>query len=90
MSRYLLPLMAGLMLASSLALADEPIPGDVCDGGTTPLELEKLYSGLQSGRWLIVAGERRRHEIPLAEDICSVNLAERKIVVRAPEGLLDL
>ena len=39
---------------------------------------------------LIVAGERRRHEIPLAEEICTVDLAERRIVVRAPEGLLDL
>jgi 16S rRNA processing protein RimM len=39
---------------------------------------------------LIVAGEHRRHEIPLAEDICSVDIAERRIVVRAPEGLLEL
>jgi 16S rRNA processing protein RimM len=39
---------------------------------------------------LIVAGERRRHEIPLAEDICTVDVAARRIVVRAPEGLLEL
>jgi 16S rRNA processing protein RimM len=39
---------------------------------------------------LIVAGEHRRHEIPLAEEICTVDLEERKIVVRAPEGLLEL
>lgn len=39
---------------------------------------------------LIVAGANRRHEIPLAEDICTVDVAERRIVVRPPEGLLDL
>ena len=39
---------------------------------------------------LIVAGDRRRHEIPLAEDICTVDVAARRIVVRAPEGLLEL
>lgn len=39
---------------------------------------------------LIVAGERRRHEIPLAEEICTVDVAARRIVVRAPEGLLEL
>jgi 16S rRNA processing protein RimM len=39
---------------------------------------------------LIVAGERRRHEIPLAEDICRVDVAARRIVVTAPEGLLEL
>jgi uncharacterized phage protein gp47/JayE len=54
--------------SEELALADEPIPGDVCDGGTTPLELEKLYSGLQSGRWLIVAGERTDVTAPDPDD----------------------
>ena len=39
---------------------------------------------------LIVAGGRRRHEIPLAEDICSVNLAERKIVVERRKDCLIL
>jgi 16S rRNA processing protein RimM len=39
---------------------------------------------------LIVAGARRRHEIPLAEDLCIVKVAEKRIIVRAPEGLLEL
>lgn len=39
---------------------------------------------------LVVAGEHRRHEVPLADDICTVDVAARRIVVRAPEGLLEL
>jgi 16S rRNA processing protein RimM len=39
---------------------------------------------------LVVNGERRRHEIPLADAICTVDVAARRIVVRPPEGLLDL
>jgi 16S rRNA processing protein RimM len=39
---------------------------------------------------LVVNGDRRRHEIPLADAICTVDIAARRIVVRPPEGLLDL
>jgi 16S rRNA processing protein RimM len=39
---------------------------------------------------LLVTGERRRHEIPLAADICTVDVAGRRIIVRPPEGLLEL
>ncbi len=39
---------------------------------------------------LVVDGPRRRHEIPLADDICTVDVAERRVTVRPPEGLLDL
>lgn len=39
---------------------------------------------------LVVAGEGRRHEIPLADAICTVDVAARRIVIRPPEGLLDL
>lgn len=39
---------------------------------------------------LVVTGDRRRHEIPLAEEICSVDVAARRIVVRPPQGLLEL
>jgi 16S rRNA processing protein RimM len=39
---------------------------------------------------LVVEGPRRRHEIPLAEEICSVDVAARLITVRPPVGLLDL
>jgi len=39
---------------------------------------------------LVVEGPHRRFEIPLADEICSVHVPERRIVVRPPEGLLDL
>jgi 16S rRNA processing protein RimM len=39
---------------------------------------------------LVVAGEGRRHEIPLAEDICTVDIAAQRITVRPPPGLLEL
>lgn len=39
---------------------------------------------------LVVSGDGRRHEIPLAEDICTVDVVARRIVVRPPQGLLDL
>jgi 16S rRNA processing protein RimM len=39
---------------------------------------------------LIVTGGHRRHEIPLAAAICTVDVAARRIVVRPPDGLLDL
>jgi len=39
---------------------------------------------------LVVDGPRRRHEIPLADDICTVDVAARRVTVRPPEGLLDL
>lgn len=39
---------------------------------------------------LVVDGPRRRHEIPLADEICTVDVAARRITVRPPEGLLEL
>ena len=56
----------------------------------TPIGRVIAVEGEMGQSRLIVAGARRRHEIPLAEDICTVNLAERRIVVTAPEGLLEL
>jgi len=44
--------------SQELPLADEPVEDDVCDGTDDLIELDGLYSGLQSGRWLIVSGER--------------------------------
>jgi hypothetical protein len=38
-----------------LDLADAPIGDDVCGG---EVELERLYDGLRSGRWMILSGER--------------------------------
>jgi len=48
--------------SEELPLAEEPIDDPVCDGaGETNddwIELAELYSGLQSGRWLVFSGER--------------------------------
>jgi predicted phage baseplate assembly protein len=38
-----------------LDLAEDPIEDPVCKNG---LELDRLYDGLQAGRWLIISGER--------------------------------
>jgi hypothetical protein len=38
-----------------LELADEPLTDDVCGG---EVELDRLYDGLRSGRWMILSGER--------------------------------
>jgi hypothetical protein len=43
--------------SEELILAEEPIEGSV-SGDTDLIELDAVYSGLQSGRWLIIAGER--------------------------------
>jgi len=41
--------------SEELALAEEPLDGDV-QGGS--IELAELYGGLQAGRWIIVSGAR--------------------------------
>lgn len=42
----------------ALELTEEPIEKDVCGGLENPLELDGFYDGLESGRWVIVSGER--------------------------------
>lgn len=43
----------------ALALAEEPLGGELCDKGVThEIEFEALYDGLKPGRWLTIAGER--------------------------------
>lgn len=44
--------------SEELVLADEPIEDPVCGDADESIEFDELYSGLQSGRWLIVSGER--------------------------------
>ncbi len=39
---------------------------------------------------LVVQGVRRELLIPLADEICAVNVAAREVVVTPPEGLLEL
>jgi hypothetical protein len=42
----------------TLELAEEPVEELVCGGTEKPLELDGFYDGLESGRWVIVSGER--------------------------------
>jgi len=52
------PLLRGTVIyaqAEGLALAEEPLQTDV-EGST--IELDGVYDGLESGRWVIVSGER--------------------------------
>jgi hypothetical protein len=42
----------------AVELAEEPIEAVVCGGTDDPLELDGFYDGLESGRWVIVSGER--------------------------------
>lgn len=44
--------------SEELELAEEPIDETVCGGTHEMLELDGLYEGLESGRWVIVSGER--------------------------------
>ncbi len=41
-----------------MELADEPIKNLVCGGIKDEIELDGFYEGLESGRWVIVSGER--------------------------------
>ena len=46
--------------SEELALAEEPIETPVCGGTEEDLiELDGFYEGLESGRWVIVSGERK-------------------------------
>ncbi|MDI3466990.1 MAG: hypothetical protein OJF50_005811 [Nitrospira sp.] len=44
--------------SEELELAEEPIDETVCGGTDELLELDGLYEGLESGRWVVVSGER--------------------------------
>lgn len=64
--------------SEELALAEEPVEGDVCGD---VIELGGLYNGLQSGRWLIVSGERT--DIAGVEGIMAGELVMLKDVVQS-------
>jgi predicted phage baseplate assembly protein len=44
-----------LVQSEPLELAEEEIPDDICGQS---IELDRLYDGLQAGRWAIISGER--------------------------------
>ncbi|MGX2041051.1 putative baseplate assembly protein [Methylocaldum sp. MU1018] len=44
--------------SEEIELAEEPVGKPVCRGADDPIELDGFYEGLESGRWVIVSGER--------------------------------
>jgi hypothetical protein len=44
--------------SEELELAEKPVDESVCGGTEQLLELDGVYEGLESGRWIIVSGER--------------------------------
>ncbi len=44
--------------SEQLELAEEPLEEPVCGGTDQLLELDGVYEGLESGRWVVVSGER--------------------------------
>jgi hypothetical protein len=44
--------------SEELELAEKPVDEPVCGGTEQLLELDGVYEGLESGRWIIVSGER--------------------------------
>ncbi|HEU5330167.1 MAG TPA: putative baseplate assembly protein [Thermomicrobiales bacterium] len=69
--------------SESLVLAPEPVDDDV-QGGV--IELDGLYAGLQSGRWLIVTGERT--DIPGTTGVRAAELAMLAGTVQAADPTL--
>jgi Baseplate J-like protein len=65
-----------LILAGSeaLDLAEEPL--DSADIKGQIIELGALYPGLQSGRWIIVSGERSDTSLALGESISGLKVSE--------------
>ena len=55
-----------------LALSEEPIDDEVCDGVEDEVELDALYADLKSGRWAVVSGERT--DIPGTSGVTSSEL----------------
>lgn len=44
--------------SEQLELAEEPIEAPVCGGTEDLIELDGFYEGLDSGRWVVISGER--------------------------------
>ena len=64
-----------------LALAEEPLDVDL-EGGT--IELDGVYQGLESGRWIIVSGERT--DIPDVTGVTGSELVMIAAVAQATHG----
>lgn len=67
--------------SEALVRAEEPIEDDVCGD---EIELDGLYDGLKSGRWLIVSGERG--DIPFIEGSSQVRISELVMLAAVANG----
>ena len=61
----------------------------VTDGGETIGQVTAVQGERAASR-LVVTSPRNEIMIPLAEEICTVDLAAKRITVRPPQGLLEL
>ncbi len=61
----------------------------VTDGGET-IGRVTAVQGERAASRLVVTSPRNEIMIPLAEEICTVDLEAKRITVRPPEGLLEL
>jgi 16S rRNA processing protein RimM len=63
---------------------------EVVDAAGAPVGRVTKVEGEMGQSRLIVTGPRRVMTIPLAQAICQVDMATRRIVVTPPDGLLEL
>lgn len=74
-----------LAKAEALALAEAPIEDLICGGMEDLIELDGFYQGLESGRWVIVSGER---DLPGTEGVRFSELAMLAAVTQDVDGSL--
>jgi hypothetical protein len=67
--------------SEELPLAEAPLDALICGGATEWIELDGMYSGLQSGRWLIVSGERT--DIGTPNQVSVANIKSTELVMLA-------
>lgn len=73
-----------LQLSEIPVLGDNPAnPPDV-QGDT--IELQQLYDGLQSGRWIIVSGERANIKNPDGSIIAGINISELAMIAEVNQA----
>ncbi len=73
--------------SEELLLAEEPITDDVCGGKKDPIELDGLYDGLKSGRWLIVSGERTDIENDAGVTVPGVKASELVMIAKVTQDV---
>jgi len=76
--------------SEELTLAEEPIEDPICGGGDESIELDGLYSGLQSGRWIVVSGERDDIEDESGNKVRGVEAAELVMLAEARQEVKEI